>query len=114
MKGCRCRLTVWMQRSTRKEIEVTKVHELKCEQTFYQPLIKGDKTFEFRRDDRGFKVGDKLWLREIKYMANGFDSYADVYTGEECVREVTYTLRCHELPAVPQGWVILGIKQVLL
>lgn len=39
-------------------------HELKTIQPFYDDIASGHKTFELRRDDRDFQVGDLLWLRE--------------------------------------------------
>lgn len=40
------------------------IHELKILPEFFQPLISGLKTSEIRKDDRGFRVGDELWLEE--------------------------------------------------
>jgi hypothetical protein len=39
-------------------------HELKCWPEFFQAILSGSKTFEARRDDRNFKVGDNLVLKE--------------------------------------------------
>lgn len=40
------------------------VHELKSLPEFFEPLATGVKTFEIRRNDRGFKVGDQLIVQE--------------------------------------------------
>lgn len=40
-------------------------HELKTWKPFFEAVIKGDKTFEMRKDDRGFEVGDNLRLVEV-------------------------------------------------
>jgi len=40
-------------------------HELKVWPEFYGPLHTGDKLFELRYDDRYYKVGDGLVLREF-------------------------------------------------
>lgn len=44
--------------------ERTTQHELKVVAPYFDRLLDGTKTFEVRKDDRGFKVGDSLWLRE--------------------------------------------------
>ena len=47
-------------------------HELKTETSYYQAVEKGIKKFELRKNDRDFKLGDILTLRET---VNG------IYTG---------------------------------
>lgn len=39
-------------------------HELKTWPEFFEEIVTGRKTFEIRLNDRGFQVGDGLWLRE--------------------------------------------------
>lgn len=41
-----------------------KEHQLRTWPVLFQPIITGQKTFEYRLDDRHFSVGDTLWLRE--------------------------------------------------
>jgi hypothetical protein len=59
------------------------VHELKCWPTYFQPIVDGTKPFEIRQDDRQFKVGDILRLREWDYAGES-------YTGREIRKRVTY------------------------
>ena len=59
-------------------------HELKVWPEFWPALASGEKTFELRKDDRGFRAGDILWLREWSKAAG--------YTGREMRRRVTYLL----------------------
>lgn len=58
------------------------VHTLKLQQPFFDDVFHNRKDFEVRRNDRNFKVGDKLTLidypsgtrfviKEIKYILNG-------------------------------------------
>jgi Domain of unknown function (DUF3850) len=58
-------------------------HELKCWPWCFAPLITMDKTFEVRFNDRGFKKGDTLRLRE-------WDPIVTQYTGSETVLRVVY------------------------
>lgn len=41
-----------------------KMHELKILPEYFEKVLDGSKTFELRKDDRGFNVGDILILRE--------------------------------------------------
>ncbi|WP_087024452.1 DUF3850 domain-containing protein [Thaumasiovibrio subtropicus] len=38
------------------------VHELKIQPKYLEAIIRGDKTFEIRLNDRNFKVGDRVML----------------------------------------------------
>jgi hypothetical protein len=40
------------------------IHELKVWPAYFARLVDGTKTFEIRKDDRGFQAGDELVLRE--------------------------------------------------
>ena len=39
------------------------IHELKCAPDYFARLADGSKTFEIRKDDRGYQAGDELVLR---------------------------------------------------
>ncbi len=77
-------------------------HELKTWPRYFSDVLSGKKTFELRKDDRGFDVGDILHLRE-------FDPKTG-YTGRECRRIVTYILRggCAAIPSF-DGYVIMSL-----
>lgn len=79
-----------------------KTHELKTWPEYFRPIMSGDKTFEVRLDDRGFKVGDILDLRE--YHAGRW------YTGNSCRVEVTYILRGGAWLPYPSGYVVMSIR----
>lgn len=81
-----------------------KVHHLKTWPEFFQAVRSGEKTFEARKDDRGFQVGDTLVLHEYDPAK---DPYG--YTGQTEVREVTYILRGTE--HVTPGFCILAIPR---
>lgn len=48
-----------------------KIHELKVKPVYFEAVKEGIKTFELRRDDRNFKVGDILLLREWEHQYSG-------------------------------------------
>lgn len=58
-------------------------HELKLHPKYFDDVKTGKKNFEVRYNDRGFKVGDILFLNEYD---NGF------YTGRILKRKITYVL----------------------
>lgn len=77
------------------------VHELKIAPEYFREVAFGNKTFEVRRDDRSYTVGDKLVLRE--YKGHGF-------TGNEVRAMITYILR--DKNYCKDGFCILGIKLI--
>jgi hypothetical protein len=77
-------------------------HDLKTWPQYYQAIIDGLKTFDIRKDDRGFQVGDELLLREYK-------PDKQQYTGRQLLVKVTYVTRGGQW-GIPEGLVILAIK----
>jgi hypothetical protein len=75
-------------------------HELKTWPEYFQPVLDGRKTFEIRRDDRPFAVGDELWLREYEPSKG--------HTGRSCSRRITYVLR--DYPEIKDGFCVLGLE----
>lgn len=53
---------------------MSKTHELKLDPVMYDLVLSGDKTFEYRKNDRDFKKGDVIVLRE-------FDRETQEYSG---------------------------------
>lgn len=88
-----------------ERVNMAKVHELKIRPEYMHDIWDGTKTFEVRKDDRGFLTGDYLILRE--YAQQG--TFGN-YTGREVKVAVTYILRdsCYVRP----GYVVMGIRKV--
>lgn len=77
-------------------------HELKTWPEYYEAVLRGDKTFEVRVDDRGgYDVGDVLVLHE-------WDRHGRGYTGRVCDVVVRYVLRDPKFGVAP-GYVVMGI-----
>ncbi|MHC5674671.1 ASCH/PUA domain-containing protein [Nostoc sp.] len=76
-------------------------HNLKTWMPFYQDVIEGCKTFELRKNDRDYQVGDILNLIEVD------PSYELALTGRQTNKEVVYLLTGWGLQ---QGYVVLAIK----
>lgn len=62
-----------------------KWHELKTWPSYFQAVLDGRKTFEARKNDRDFRVGDNLKLRE-------WIPDAGRYSGREVEVHVSYML----------------------
>ena len=80
------------------------VHELKCWCEYFEAMLDGIKGFELRKDDRGFEVGDELWLREWSPISGD-------YSGREMRRRVTYVLRGGSFGLEP-GFCILSVVPI--
>ena len=76
-----------------------KVHELKIKTEYAIAVARGEKTFEIRKNDRNFKEGDTLVMREYE---NG--EYLDI----AILAEITYVL--NDFEGLQDGYVALGIK----
>jgi hypothetical protein len=79
-----------------------KTHELKTWPVFYKDIVNGTKTFEVRKNDRNFQLGDILLLRE-------YDPDAEQYTGAKTERVITYILGDNPFFQL-NAMVILGIS----
>lgn len=79
-----------------------KNHDLKTLPEYFWAVIEKIKPFEVRKNDRKFKVGDVLVLREWTEK-NG-------YTGRVVMRTVSYILDDPEY--CKEGYVVLGFKTV--
>lgn len=100
---------------------VTRTHELKCWPDFFEPILEGRKTFELRRDDRGFREGDLLLLREFDPARVVIDPDTQVetfgaYTGREIARRVGFILPYSERWfgfRIEQGYVVMSLLDAI-
>lgn len=80
-------------------------HDLKIWPEFFGPVVRGEKPFELRLNDRGYAEGDTLRLRE-------WHPGTKEYTGEETRQRVTYVLEVGDGPGegLELGWVVMGLR----
>ena len=77
-------------------------HRLKTEPEPFCAVHRGDKLFEYRKDDRSvrYQVGDRLVLTEW--------SEATGHTGREIEADVTYVAR--DAYGIPPGYCVMSIE----
>lgn len=80
---------------------MSKIHELKILPKYYEPVLHKLKTFEIRKNDRGFAVGDELILKE-------FEPIKAEYTGRQIRQEICFITDY----AQSDNYVVLGIRDV--
>ncbi len=85
------------------------LHTLKIDTDYYNDVISGIKTFEYRYNDRGYAVGDLLDLRETFRTHPGSEPE---YTGRSTRVEVIYILPSDKVSDGLAGWVIMSIKRL--
>lgn len=94
-------------------------HHVKVLPKYFRALLLGDKNFELRKNDRNYKVGDVLVLKE--WVQNDYEDLSPMigltsfiadysgYTGAKMERVVSYVLE-GPLFGLKKGWVIMGLK----
>lgn len=76
-----------------------KVHSIRLAKTYFNDVASGKKSFELRKNDRGYKVGDMLEMLEFADGRN---------TGRIIQAEVAYMLEGYT--GLEEGYCILGIS----
>lgn len=92
-----------------------KTHELKTWPLYFQPMLNGEKNFEARKNDRNFRVGDVLWLREWKPAATVHSALGE-YTGREMRVKITYVLHGSEANrkfGIDEGYCVMSVWPIV-
>ena len=82
------------------------IHQLKLERAFLKPVFNGEKTFEIRKNDRGFQKGDTVRFKVVDDL--GLHVRTDL---DEMEFKITYVLSGWGLEP---GFVAFGIKPLPL
>lgn len=75
-------------------------HELKVWPEYFEPVAEGWKRFEIQKDDRGFKVGDAVVLREWSPESG--------YSGQHLDIVIRYVMRDAPEFGLAPGYCIFG------
>lgn len=79
--------------------EVT-THNLKIYKEYFEPVLNGSKTFEIRKNDRNYRVGDRIVLNELQ-------DDKKTYTGRYFKGVITYVTDY----AQKDGYVVFSFRK---
>lgn len=79
------------------------VHELKTLPEYFSEVWTERKRFELRKNDRDFRRGDRLLLREYD---------GDIYTGRAVLCSITYVLKDCPQYGLAEDWCILSLGNI--
>jgi len=78
-----------------------KTHKLKTLSPYFEKCWQQSKTFEVRKNDRDFKQGDTVYLRE-------YDDVNKTYSGNELRCTILYVLK--DFYAIEKGYVVFSFS----
>lgn len=90
---------------------MSEIHELKTWPCYFDAVKRGEKTFEVRRDDRGFQKGDVVRLvrtRTDNPLAVEY-AYGSPTPRHVIERRISYVLTGGQFGIEP-GYVVLGLE----
>ena len=82
----------------------TRMHDLKIWPAHFKELSEGNRTYDVRKDDRGYRVGDLVRLRE-------WDPSRKTYSGKGMVLRVTWVNRLASIDSKFTGYVGLQLSE---
>lgn len=94
------------------------VHQMKLNDRYFDAVDNGIKTFEIRKDDRGFRVGDVLRLYRVNddglYVSRDGTYASNDRSGLKPIQvTVRYILTHDDFPdGIPEGYVVMSIEKV--
>lgn len=82
-----------------------KLHELKIKEDYFNAILKGDKTFELRKNDKNYQVSDLIHFIKTDGLeySSGYSKY---------VYKITYILKDVPEYGLDKDYCILGIKKI--
>ena len=90
------------------ESNLPKLHRIKLDIAYYDDVMSGTKTFEIRKDDRDYEVGDLV----IFIPADHGIVLPPWGEGEERIFRITYLIGSSTFGGIREGYVVFGISEV--
>ena len=88
-----------------------KLHELKIKHEYLIEVVMGRKTFELRKNDKDYQVGDLIRFIDIK-QSNSNNRDCDIYIDEDDLYKITYILKNVPQYGLDKDYCILAIKKL--
>lgn len=93
------------------------IHVLKIEEKYYIDILRGVKTFELRKNDRDYKVGDLIQFEVKQEYIKDIPDVSSLnkgiyYTLQDDIFKIVYILKDAQRYGLDKDYCILGIKQV--
>lgn len=76
-------------------------HKIKILPKYYQAVLRGDKTFEIRKNDRDYKVGDNVLLME-------YDTEKQEYTNRTLAKMISYITDYEQ----KEGYIVFALREI--
>lgn len=95
-----------------------RIHRLKTWPSEFNAMVAGDKTFEYRRNDRDFAVGDEVSLEEwdpagtTPFRGPGGGTIKGAWSGRKLKARISYKLE--GTFGVPPGYAVLSLRDVVV
>lgn len=87
------------------------LHKLKTEPIYFDAVLRGDKNFEVRKNDRHFRLNDELLLEEFIPENYYEDERPAEYSGRIIHRRISYVLTGGKF-GIEKDHVILGLAVI--
>ena len=78
-----------------------KIHDIKILPDYFEAVLKGKKNFEIRKNDRDYKPGDVLMLRE----------WDNEYTGRVIEKSVAWVMY-NDKDMLKEGYIAMQLEDV--
>ena len=82
------------------------VHRIKLSEDFAEAVLNGDKSFEIRKNDRGYQKGDTVIFKVVERGGMAMEVFNHPLSGIEF--EITYVISGWGLQ---DGYVVFGIRR---
>lgn len=79
-------------------------HELNIKPTSFKHICEEKRTFDVRKYDKPYKVGDTLIFKE-------YDGLLEQFTGRSVKRKLVYLFEGHGQYGLTTGYVVLGFRK---
>lgn len=94
-----------------------KLHELKIKHEYLVEIVLGNKTFELRKNDRDYQVGDLIRFINIPspkkdLTLSEISRVSSAYIDENTLYRITYILQNVQEYGLDKNYCILGIKKM--